>query len=83
MRIAVRVLALLALGIIGLPGGAARAADYPVRPIHWIVPYPPGGTTDVLARNVAAQSGAAYGQFVAAEAQRWKHVVEVAGIPQE
>ena len=33
--------------------GAARAADYPSRPVKWIVPYPPGGTTDVLARVVA------------------------------
>ncbi len=33
--------------------GAAAAADYPVRPVKWVVPYPPGGTTDVLARIVA------------------------------
>ncbi len=33
--------------------GAASAADYPVRPVKWVVPYPPGGTTDVLARIVA------------------------------
>jgi tripartite-type tricarboxylate transporter receptor subunit TctC len=27
----------------------ARAADmYPNRPVHWIVPYPPAGTTDIL-----------------------------------
>jgi tripartite-type tricarboxylate transporter receptor subunit TctC len=31
----------------------AVAADYPVRPVKWVVPYPPGGTTDVLARIVA------------------------------
>ncbi|HEX3098604.1 MAG TPA: tripartite tricarboxylate transporter substrate binding protein [Usitatibacter sp.] len=31
----------------------AAALDYPVRPIHFIVPYPPGGTTDVLARIIA------------------------------
>jgi tripartite-type tricarboxylate transporter receptor subunit TctC len=60
--VAVRVLALLVLGILGLSGDAARAADYPVRPIHWIVPYPPGGTTDVLARNVAQTVSPVLGQ---------------------
>jgi tripartite-type tricarboxylate transporter receptor subunit TctC len=30
--------------------GSAPAADYPVRAVKWVVPYPPGGTTDVLAR---------------------------------
>ena len=33
--------------------GAAFAVDYPTRPVKWIVPYPPGGTTDTLARIVA------------------------------
>ena len=33
--------------------GTASAADYPVRTVKWIVPYPPGGTTDVLARIIA------------------------------
>jgi tripartite-type tricarboxylate transporter receptor subunit TctC len=33
-----------------LPGAAALAQDYPNRPIRWIVAYPPGGSTDVLAR---------------------------------
>ena len=31
----------------------AFAADYPNKPVKWIVPYPPGGTTDVLARIMA------------------------------
>jgi tripartite-type tricarboxylate transporter receptor subunit TctC len=33
--------------------GTGSAADYPVRPVKWVVPYPPGGTTDVLARIIA------------------------------
>ena len=33
--------------------GTASAADYPVRSVKWVVPYPPAGTTDVLARIIA------------------------------
>ncbi|HET9652047.1 MAG TPA: tripartite tricarboxylate transporter substrate-binding protein, partial [Usitatibacter sp.] len=33
--------------------GSAYAADYPTRPVKFIVTYPPGGTTDVLARIIA------------------------------
>jgi tripartite-type tricarboxylate transporter receptor subunit TctC len=51
MRAFVRhaLLALAALGCIG----PAVAADYPTHPIKWVVPYPPAGTTDVLARIIA------------------------------
>ncbi len=33
--------------------GTASAIDYPTRPVKFIVSYPPGGTTDVLARIIA------------------------------
>jgi tripartite-type tricarboxylate transporter receptor subunit TctC len=43
--------AALAIAFAGI--GTAVAADYPTRPVKWVVPYPPGGTTDVLARIIA------------------------------
>ena len=51
-RVTSRLLAAMLLCIAGA-GGPARAADYPTRPVRWIVPYPPAGTTDVLARIIA------------------------------
>lgn len=45
-----------AAGLLSLAGSGsalAQTSDYPNRPIKWVVPYPPGGTTDVLARIVA------------------------------
>jgi tripartite-type tricarboxylate transporter receptor subunit TctC len=33
--------------------GCAHAIDYPTRSVKWVVPYPPAGTTDVLARFMA------------------------------
>jgi tripartite-type tricarboxylate transporter receptor subunit TctC len=44
------VLALVALGMSAAPLDAARAEDYPNKPVKWIVPYTPAGTTDILAR---------------------------------
>lgn len=50
-----RLLRSLALALLAAcaAAGPTQAADYPVRPVKWIVPYPPAGTTDVLARIVA------------------------------
>jgi tripartite-type tricarboxylate transporter receptor subunit TctC len=46
---------LLVVTLLGLAActGIARAADYPTKPVKWVVPYTPAGTTDVLARIVA------------------------------
>jgi tripartite-type tricarboxylate transporter receptor subunit TctC len=43
---------------------SAAAADYPTRPIRMIVPFPPGGTTDILARLVGPRLTETFGQNV-------------------
>ena len=45
----------------------AGADDYPTRPITLIVPFPPGGSTTVMARNVAYKMSATLGQPVVVE----------------
>jgi tripartite-type tricarboxylate transporter receptor subunit TctC len=59
-RTAVALIALLAAG--WLPTGAARADAYPDHPVRFIVPYPPGGSTDNVGRVVALKLQEALGQ---------------------
>ena len=47
--------------------GMAQVQDYPSRPITMIVPFPPGGLTDVLGRVLAAGMQAVLGQTVVVE----------------
>ncbi|MDX3907030.1 MAG: tripartite tricarboxylate transporter substrate binding protein [Pigmentiphaga sp.] len=46
---------------------APAAADYPERPITLIVPYPPGASTDSLARVTATELGKVLGQTIVVE----------------
>lgn len=46
-------LAAIAAALCILAAAPALALDYPVKSVRFIVPYPPGGTTDVLARIIA------------------------------
>jgi tripartite-type tricarboxylate transporter receptor subunit TctC len=62
-----RLLAFALVACAALLGTPASAADYPTRPIKFVVPYPPAGTTDVLARIVAQYLTEHLGQTVFVE----------------
>jgi tripartite-type tricarboxylate transporter receptor subunit TctC len=59
----------LAVGAAALPAVSriAWAQTYPTRPITIVVPYGPGGATDVIARNLAERMKASLGQPVIIE----------------
>jgi len=67
MRMTVKrgVLALLC----ALAPAISMAQSYPSRPITLIVPFPPGGTTDVLARSLGQDLGKALGQPLVIESK--------------
>jgi len=44
------------------PIGSANAADYPTRPVKWVVGYPPGGATDIIARLIGQRLQEKLGQ---------------------
>ena len=56
-------LALLAVSVGGAPARAA-GPEFPTRPLRYIVPFPPGGSTDIMARIVAAALTEGLGQQV-------------------
>jgi tripartite-type tricarboxylate transporter receptor subunit TctC len=53
---------ILALGL--LAAVPAWAQDWPAKPVHFIVPYPPGGGTDVIARIMQNRLAEALGQSI-------------------
>ena len=69
MKKIVALLTTACLGVVGASHAVAQdaAAGYPKKPIRIIVPFPAGGTSDVLARMVGQKLNAAWGQPVIVE----------------
>jgi tripartite-type tricarboxylate transporter receptor subunit TctC len=59
--------ALLLAFAITSPHSTMAAESWPNRPIHFIVPFPPGGSTDVAARVVGDYLSRTIGQQVVVE----------------
>jgi tripartite-type tricarboxylate transporter receptor subunit TctC len=56
------------LGVVFAASASHAAAQaWPTKPIKWIVPFAPGGTTDILARTIGDKLGVVLGQPVIIE----------------
>jgi tripartite-type tricarboxylate transporter receptor subunit TctC len=61
------MLRVILVGVLAVLAGSAVAQGYPAKPIRFIVPFPPGGGTDIVARTVAAKL---------TETKKWAMVLE-------
>jgi tripartite-type tricarboxylate transporter receptor subunit TctC len=59
-----RLRILFALGLLLAAASPAAAQNYPARPVNMIVPFPPGGNTDIMGRALQNELGKALGQTV-------------------
>ena len=65
MRVMWRLFAVVTLVFAGL--APAHSQSWPAKPVRIIVPFPPGGTTDIVARSLGAELQKMWGQPVIVE----------------
>jgi tripartite-type tricarboxylate transporter receptor subunit TctC len=66
MSLLFRAVVLAALASVA---AVLHAQSYPAKPIRIVVPYPPGGTSDILARLIGAKMTESWGQQVVVESR--------------
>ena len=70
MRIARCTAAIVCAAALLAPAAAwAQAASYPDRPIRMVMPYPPGGNTDILARTIGQRMTESWGKSIVVDAR--------------
>lgn len=57
---------LLAMALTFSPTMAV-AQTYPAKAVHWVIPFPPGGGTDLISRTLTQKLGEAWGVQVIAD----------------
>src|SRR5665647_1203371 len=68
MKVCTTLAGLFAVGVLmAFPGSAAAQQVYPSKPIRFIVPFPPGGSTDPVARLIGQKLTESWGQQVIAD----------------
>jgi tripartite-type tricarboxylate transporter receptor subunit TctC len=68
MEVGMRYIAVIAtLALCALGSGLSSAQNYPTKPLRFIIPFPPGGPTDIMGRLAAETLTRAFGTQVIAD----------------